>query len=121
MIRQCLSNKNESATVLRTKSFRELNKAIMYVVYVCMYTSSLLGVGIYSTITVLKITCVLGFSFTKIEFIYESDWTDFEWYSVTFSLDEVNSNRFARSNFFLTQYCLFQLIFQVLVSSCIFI
>ena len=28
MIRQYLSNRNESATVLQTKSFRELNKAL---------------------------------------------------------------------------------------------
>jgi hypothetical protein len=30
MIEQCLSNKNESATVLFSKSFCELNKALVY-------------------------------------------------------------------------------------------
>ena len=33
MIRQCLSNKNKSATVPKSKKKSELNKAYIYIVY----------------------------------------------------------------------------------------
>jgi len=34
MIGQCLSNKNESATVPKTKKFSELNKAFLSFIYI---------------------------------------------------------------------------------------